>query len=238
MSDAGWASQAANWIAWARTPGHDVFPLYAAGFMDEIAAPPGRRTLEVGCGEGRVGRMLLDRGHRLASLDLVPALVRAAADADARAAYVTASGTRLPFAEATFDTVVSYNVLQAMTAPGDMREAVAEAARVLAPGGRLCVSVTHPFSDFLLIREERGDLGEASYFDRIDVGETVSKNGIEMTFFGRTHTLGDYAAAIEAAGLTIDRIREPVPSMDPGSASVARWFRLPLFLQMRAVKPG
>lgn len=239
----GWESQAENWVAWARTPGHDVFPLYATSFLDEVATLPGNgvasRTLEVGCGEGRVARMLLDRGHRVTALDLVPTLVRHAADADARASYVVGSGTRLPFADASFDAVVSYNALQAMTEPYDMRDAVAEAARVLLPGGFLSISVPHPFSDYMLVAASRGeDEVAASYFTRARVDGTVSRRGIEMTFYGRTHTLGDYAAGIEAAGLAIDRIREPLPAIDEASASeeVARWFRTPLFLHLRAVK--
>lgn len=239
MSSTGWESQAENWVAWARTPGLDVFPMFGASFMDDVAAPAGARTLEAGCGEGRVTRMLLDRGHNVTALDLVRALVRHAAAADSRAVYTVASGVRLPFADAAFDTVVSYNALQAMTQPDDMRNAVTEAARVLRPGGRLCICVPHPLSDFLLVHEAGGDAAAPpSYYQRASVSGTVSRGGVDMTFYGRTHTLGDYAAAIEAAGLVIDRLREPLPAIDEASASaeMARWFRMPLFLHLRALK--
>jgi hypothetical protein len=50
-----WEDQAENWLAWARTPGHDAYWSYRDAFFPLLPAP-GRRTLEVGCGEGRVAR--------------------------------------------------------------------------------------------------------------------------------------------------------------------------------------
>src|SRR5262245_24605603 len=59
-----WEDQAENWLAWARTPGHDAYWSYRDLFFRLLPAP-GRRTLEVGCGEGRVARDLAARGHRV-----------------------------------------------------------------------------------------------------------------------------------------------------------------------------
>jgi tRNA G46 methylase TrmB len=52
--------QAQNWLAWARTPGHDVYWHYRSEFF-ALVAPAGRATLEIGCGEGRVARDLAAR---------------------------------------------------------------------------------------------------------------------------------------------------------------------------------
>jgi hypothetical protein len=52
----GLESQAESWIAWARTPGHDACWSYRDAFF-ELLPRPGLRTLEVGCGEGRVSRL-------------------------------------------------------------------------------------------------------------------------------------------------------------------------------------
>jgi 2-polyprenyl-3-methyl-5-hydroxy-6-metoxy-1,4-benzoquinol methylase len=54
-----WERNAEEWLAWARTPDHDVFH-WRLNFPQFVALLPdaGHRTLDVGCGEGRVGRWL------------------------------------------------------------------------------------------------------------------------------------------------------------------------------------
>lgn len=54
-----WEERAEQWLAWARTPEHDVYywRLNLPSFVS-LLPPPGRRTLDVGCGEGRLGRRL------------------------------------------------------------------------------------------------------------------------------------------------------------------------------------
>jgi ubiquinone/menaquinone biosynthesis C-methylase UbiE len=97
-----WEDQADNWLAWARTPGHDAYWSYRDAFLPLLPAP-GRRTLEVGCGEGRVARDLTARGHRVVGLDASPTLLRHAAAADVGGWYVHADASALPFEDAAFD---------------------------------------------------------------------------------------------------------------------------------------
>lgn len=236
-----WEDEAERWTAWARTPGHDVFPYFAPAFFEEIVPPAPGLTLEVGCGEGRVARELTARGHRVVALDVSPSLVRAACEADARAAYAVGDAMRLPFAAASYATVVAYNSLQTMRDVADMARAVAEAARVLAFGGRYCFCVAHPMTDVGRLERPGSDADavvSGAYFGNRRVEETVEKDGLAMTFHGWTYTLEDYARATEAAGLTIERIREPAPAEAAAAtrASLGLWRRVPLFLSVRAVK--
>jgi hypothetical protein len=53
--NADWEQESGNWLAWARTPDHDAYWRYRDAFF-ALVPPPGRATLEVGCGEGRVAR--------------------------------------------------------------------------------------------------------------------------------------------------------------------------------------
>jgi len=135
-----WEQEAANWIAWARTPGHDVYWSYRDAFF-ELVPPPGRATLEVGCGEGRVCRDLASRGHVVTGIDQSLSLVRAAAEAHPEGIYAIADASALPFDDESFNLVVAYNSLMDME---DMPGAVREAERVLAPGGAFCVCITNP----------------------------------------------------------------------------------------------
>src|SRR5206468_4782436 len=87
MSREHWEKQAANWAAWARTPDFDAYWKYSPGFF-ELVPPPHGRTLEVGCGEGRVARDLARLGHRVVAVDPVTTLIRLARDADAGNDYL------------------------------------------------------------------------------------------------------------------------------------------------------
>ena len=233
--------EARKWITWARTPDHDVFWYYAPFFFEEIVPAAQGLTLEIGCGEGRVARQLASRAHNVAALDSSTTLVRSAREADGRSAYLVADATALPFADATFQTVVAYNSLQTMTLMADMAQAVREAGRVLKPSGHFCLCVAHPMTDAGRIGEPsgRGDLViSGSYFEHQCVNETVTKDGLEMTFHGWTYTLEDYGRALEEAGLLVERAREPVPSAEQVTKrpSLEGWRRGPLFLFIRAVK--
>ena len=48
--DEDWEREAENWVAWARTPGHDAYWRYRGSFFELLPAP-GRATLQVGCAE-------------------------------------------------------------------------------------------------------------------------------------------------------------------------------------------
>ncbi len=122
----GWEREAENWVRWTRTPGHDAYWHYRAPFFAHIVPAPGRRTLEIGCGEGRVARDLVVRGYAVTAVDASPTLLRYAQEADPAGRYLVADAAALPFADGTFDLVVAYNALMDIA---DMPGAVREAAR-------------------------------------------------------------------------------------------------------------
>ncbi|HLQ60776.1 MAG TPA: class I SAM-dependent methyltransferase [Candidatus Acidoferrales bacterium] len=148
-----WEEQAQNWAGWARTPDFDAYWKYAPMFF-ELLPPRGARTLEVGCGEGRVSRDLGARGHRVIGLDTSPTLLKLAREAYPRGRYLRADAAALPFAGESFDLVVAYNSLMDVD---DMPGSVREAARVLRPGGALCACVTHPMADAGGFESRAGD---------------------------------------------------------------------------------
>jgi SAM-dependent methyltransferase len=235
-----WEWQAENWLRWARTPGHDAYWHYREAFFAEIVPEPGPRTLEVGCGEGRVARDLAHRGHRMVAVDASPTLVGHAADADPDGRYLVADAAALPFRDGCFDAVVAYNSLMDVD---DMPAAVAEAGRVLRAGRPLCVCVTHPTADAGRFAGSEPDAPftiPGAYLGRHPLEEaTFERDGLEITFAGWRYALEEYAAALEAAGLLVERLREPAapPAAVASRPSYRRWQRLPVFLHLRAVKP-
>jgi SAM-dependent methyltransferase len=228
-------------LRWARTPGHDAYWHYREAFFHAIVPAPGRRTLEVGCGEGRVARDLTARGHRVVGVDTSPTLVAHAAAADPHGRYLVADAAALPFKDGSFDLVVAYNSLMDVD---DMPAAVVEADRVLQPGRPLCVCVTHPTADAGRFAGDEPDAPftiPGAYLGRHRFeADTFERDGLEITFAGWCYALEEYAAALEAAGLLIERLREPAASAAAVAhrPSLRRWQRLPAFLHLRAVKPS
>jgi SAM-dependent methyltransferase len=229
-----WEPQAEDWVRWARTPEHDHYWFYREVFFDEILVPPGRGTIEIGCGEGRVARDLAARGHRVVGIDSSPTLLHYARQASADTAYVLADGAILPFTDRSFDLAVAYNSLQVVA---DMPGTVAEAARVLGRGGHFCFCVSHPVTDVGRFLGEEPDVDFAirpDYFTHRRIDDPVEQRGLPMTFRGWTHSLEDYAMALEEAGLRIEAMREPRPSAR--LERFRKWQRVPLFLFVRAAK--
>jgi ubiquinone/menaquinone biosynthesis C-methylase UbiE len=96
-----WEPEAEHWIEWARTTGFDAYWTYRDAFFDEVLAPAGERTLEVGCGEGRVARDLATRGHNVVAVEPAKSLLAAAkAAASSGEGYAVADGAALPFVDA------------------------------------------------------------------------------------------------------------------------------------------
>ena len=102
----------------------------------------GLRVLEVGCGQGALVNHLAGRGAAMTGIDMSPASIgRAASGArelglDRQVRLLQADAEHLPFADGTFDRVVSFGVLHHTP---DTAHAVNELRRVLRPGGQAVV---------------------------------------------------------------------------------------------------
>jgi len=106
---------------------------------DDVAAAvgPGARVLDVGCGPGHLVERLVDRGLTVSAIDLDPAMIeRAVRRIGARAELVAADVVSLPFADASFDLVVS---TLSMHHWADHQGGLGEIRRVLKPAGRALI---------------------------------------------------------------------------------------------------
>jgi len=97
------------------------------------------RCCDVGAGDGALLGLIAPHARTLTCIDPSPAML-AAGSAAARllphVRWLRARGEALPLTDASQDSVLFLQSLQYVEAPG---QALAEAARVLAPGGRLLV---------------------------------------------------------------------------------------------------
>src|SRR5919199_5646169 len=133
-----WEAAAEAWSDYVRSGRDPFFQVNLRAFL-ELLPPPHGVTLDIGCGEGRLGAELEARGHQVLGVELSPTL---AARARERHEVVAADAAQLPFEDASFPLVVSFNSLMDMD---DAAGAVRDAARVLEPGGRVCAAIVHPF---------------------------------------------------------------------------------------------
>jgi SAM-dependent methyltransferase len=235
----GWESEARNWAKFARTPGHDS-PHEEINLpaLLSLLPPPDGLTLDLGCGEGRLARVLRSLGYQVAALDAAPTLVRLAVTHEDPVPAVLADAAALPFRDEAFGLVVAYMTLHDMDA---MPQAVAEVGRVLARGGRLCAAIPHPINSAGSFPNDDADAPftiEGSYLDQAPADWRADRGGITMTFHSEHRPLEAYSQALEAAGLLIEAIREPRPSEEllTRRPKQRRWQRIPMSLHLRAVK--
>lgn len=123
--------------------GPTLFEPYARDLASRLPATPGLRVLETACGTGIVTRRLLEAlpaDGTLTATDLnAPMLdyARTRVPADSRLTWKVADAQDLPFERASFDVLVcQFGVMFFPEKP----RGLAEARRVLAPGGRLFYS--------------------------------------------------------------------------------------------------
>jgi ubiquinone/menaquinone biosynthesis C-methylase UbiE len=226
-----WEGHAADWIRWAREPGHDSYwRFHREDFLGSLP-PPGRLTLDLGCGEGRVTRDLAALGHRVIGVELSPALLAAAREADPDGEYVAADVAQLPLDDSAADLAISFMSLMDMD---DMPGALQEIARVLAPGGVFIPTVVHPLNAASLPRENREEPGVEirSYREPRRYVETIERDGLAMTFESMHYSLEDYWRAIRDAGFVVEELRELYDAAHP------RWRDVPLFLRFHTRKPA
>jgi SAM-dependent methyltransferase len=227
-----WTRNAADWIAWARAPGHDAFWAYRDAFAGFVGDGSGK-ALDIGCGEGRVSRLLGALGYDVTACDPVPEMVAAARGAGSAQTYHVASATDLPYPDGAFALTLLYNCLMDIE---DAEAAMAEARRVTAPGGRVLVSIVHPIADLMTTWQEPGQ-PDVDYFSNRIFDAVDDNAGQRMHFFGWARPVSFYVQVLGSAGLTITRVVEPKPSDDPAFNRHAKWQRLPLFLWIEARTP-
>lgn len=254
-----WNDNAESWTKLARA-GYDVYRdhLNTPSFFAMLPDVTGRAGLDIGCGEGHNTRLLARRGAAVTAVDVSEIFVGFAKEAEEREPlgirYRVASAVELPFADAAFDFAVAF--MSFMDVPETDR-VLAEAFRVLRPGGFLQFSITHPCFDTPHRRLLRDPLGLAYAVEVGDYYRNLQGEVVTEWLFGAappaaraglrrfrtprfTRTVSQWLNLIIGTGFTIERVEEPRPSdetvracPDMQDAQVVAYF-----LHLRARKPG
>jgi SAM-dependent methyltransferase len=218
----------AVWAASYDEPGNPIVALEQPAVWGLIDGLPPRRALDAACGTGRHAARLVALGHEVAGVDLTPEMLATARVNVPGARFREADLRSIPSGDAAYDLVVCGLALAHLP---ELTEAVTELRRVLAPGGRLIVSVLHPFL---------AALGWQAPFSGAD-----GRRGFVREY---PHTHADYLTALGAAELTLEELIEPRltaadtrakrrASREIPEATVQAYAGLPGVLVLGAVKP-
>ncbi len=230
-----WEASAAAWVAFQDADDRNRSILLDPLMIELCGDVRGTRVLDIGCGEGRFGRLLAARGADAIGVDLTPTLVRVAHERGS-AQYVRGSAERLPFADAACDLAVSYVTLVDIV---DYAAAIRESARVLVPGGMLVVANT----GFVTASDgwQRDDAGKRLYqrIDRYAEERSQVYEWVGIRIVNWHRPLSHYMQAYLRAGLILRDFLEPVPTDESLRADdwFEDWFRVPQFTVMRWEKP-
>jgi len=172
--------------------------------FEQLGLRSGDRVLDVGSGFGRHVFECARRGGRVVALDYAAdevvdtrATLAAMAEAgeidtDRVIGALRADARRLPFADATFDIVITSEVLEHI---GDDVAAIAEMVRVLKPGGRFAATVPAWFPE--LINWKLSDEyhapkavgGHVRIYTRTELRAKLASAGLDVDGYHRSHAL-------------------------------------------------
>jgi demethylmenaquinone methyltransferase / 2-methoxy-6-polyprenyl-1,4-benzoquinol methylase len=110
--------------------------------VDAVDAKPGERVLDLAAGTGTSSQPFAERGAEVVPCDFSQGMLRVGKRAKPHLSFTAGDGTRLPFADGTFDAVtISFGLRNIV----DPRAGLREMLRVTRPGGRLVVcEFSHP----------------------------------------------------------------------------------------------
>jgi SAM-dependent methyltransferase len=125
---------------------------YFEMMLESIRFQPGTKILDVGCGVGAEVIELSYLGAECTGIDAyndcVNLLNRIATDFKLNVKGFCGSGCKLPFADASFDVVMSFEFFEHVN---NIDQAMAEQIRVLKSGGRLIIEQANLFNPSTLI---------------------------------------------------------------------------------------
>lgn len=182
----------------------------AGEVLEWLAAQPGERILDLGCGDGQLTRRIAASGANVMGLDASPQM---AAAARAQGIEVTeGNAERLSFFAQSFDAVFSNAALHWIR---DQDAMMSQVHRVLRPGGRFAA--------------EMGGHGNVAAI-RVALMATLARHGFDenedsVNYFPTPEA---YARRLQSHGFRVERIAlipRPTPLAETGMDGWIRTFR-------------
>jgi ubiquinone/menaquinone biosynthesis C-methylase UbiE len=183
----------------------------ALALLEHISLSPRPHCLEIGCGQGALARLLVERyGAQVVASDYDPAQVALAqerlADLGEQVEFRVVDARAIPFDDAEFDAVFSFGVLHHI--PGGWRQAVSEIARVLRSPEPACTERSRRaegkpggwfvFTDLVISpragRMVRRLLPRFDQLEEAALQECLTENGLDLEHYA--YARGEFMAVL------------------------------------------
>lgn len=196
-----WAKEEIDW-------GMFSGPESEIGALGEVA---GKDVVELGCGTAYFGAWLAKRGARVTGVDVTPAQLETARrmqdEFDLHFPLVEASAEDVPLPDASFDLAVSEYGASIWCDP---ERWIAEAARLLRPGGRLVFLCNSPLS--ILCSPDEGTVEERLLRSQADLGRIEWPGEGEGVNYHLPH--GELIRILRTNGFEVEALHERLASPD------------------------
>ena len=207
---------------WFTTPIGKLVREYEKELIISLLKPEqGDKILDAGCGTGVFTADILEHEALVFGIDISLPMLTQAGEKLEGYPFFTALGTMicLPFAENTFDKVVSITALEFIE---DGRKAVEELFRVTKKGGSILVATLNSLSSWAAQRREKANKGQSVLFEKVIFRSPDELNAlapfdgvIKTAIHFEKDNAPDHARKIELQGRKKD--------LDTGAFLVASW---------------
>jgi SAM-dependent methyltransferase len=235
-STRSWDAIADDWVrhADANDYRNDLLMPFMLELLGDVR---GISILDLGCGEGGYSRELAARGAKVAGVDGSSRLIAVARERAPEIQYTLANANALETLESE-----SFQIVMAAMSLMDVEDyegAIDEVWRVLGPGGRLFMSITHPcFSPPVSgwIKSENGELKHFAvdrYMEKAEWDDFIASS-FERPVIRRHKPLQDFVGPLLRRGFILRSFQEPGASAEKmrSSPRLERLNRIPYFLFM------
>ena len=164
---------------------------------------PRGRGLDVGCGTGALAWRLAEAGYEMAGIDPSEGMLEILRERAPAIQALAASGTDLPFADDSFDLVLSVAVMHHIADRGAVSRTLAEMVRVAKPSGRILVWDHNPRNPYwgLLMARVPQDTGEERLIPEQEVVGGLRAAGAQILLSKQLGMVPDFTprGAVRAA---------------------------------------
>ena len=195
----------------------DLFNEHLARYAFAARFAEGRRVVDAGCGAGYGAAELARAGRGVLGMDASTYAIAYAYEhySAPNLRFVAASCAALPLADASVDLLVAFEVIEHLA---EWQRFLAEARRVLAPGGQFIVSTPNK----AYYAESRRQTGPNPYhvheFDFDEFSAQLRVLFPEITLFLQNHVEGIGFQPLETQAESVPQVRTGDGQADPGEA--------------------